>query len=443
MRVLHLGKYYPPALGGMETFLRDLATAQVAQGLEVCVLAHAERPWRLGSREVAAGVDVRRAAILGQLAFAPLAPGYPLALAGLLADFRPQVIHAHLPNTSAFALLGLSALPEAIRPALVLHWHSDVVTDGSRSLARLYPLYRFFEQALLRRADAVVATSSPYLQASEALAAHRAKCRVISLGLDPLRLPQPSPSEIAAARAHALKHFANEMRVQGNHFPGGRESERGPSRSGRQRPISVQTQIALGNNGFLVLAAGRFSHYKGFEVLVRAAGLLPERARVVIAGDGPLRRDLLRLAKGLGVEDRVRMPGSLPETHLHALMAGCDCFCLPSVARAEAFGLVLAEAMRFGRPLISSRLAGSGMGVLNEEGITGLAFEPGNAPELASVVRRLMDDADLRESMGQAGRERFDTQLHIAPVSARMTELYRELTARARRRPRRGGKPAA
>ncbi|EMG37532.1 glycosyltransferase [Desulfocurvibacter africanus PCS] len=437
MRVLHLGKYYPPALGGMETFLRDLATAQVAQGLEVRVLAHAKRPWRLGSREVTAGVEVRRAAILGQLAFAPLAPGYPMALAGLLADFRPQVIHAHLPNTSAFALLGLSALPEAIRPALVLHWHSDVVTDGSRSLARLYPLYRVFEQALLRRADAVVATSEPYLQASDALAAHRAKCRVISLGLDPLRLPQPSPDDIAAARAHALQHVANEMRVQGNHFPGGRESERG------QRPLSVQTQIALGNDGFLVLAAGRFSHYKGFEVLVRAAGLLPERVRVVIAGDGPLRRDLLRLAQELGVEDRVSMPGSLPEAQLHALMAGCDCFCLPSVARSEAFGLVLAEAMRFGRPLIASRLTGSGMGVLNEEGVTGLAFEPGDALALASAVRRLMDDACLRESLGRAGRERFETRLHIAPVSARMTELYRELTARARRRPQRGGKPAA
>lgn len=405
MRVLHLGKYYPPALGGMETFLRDLATAQVERGLDVRVLAHAERPWRMGGREVAEGVEVRRAAILGRVAFAPLAPGYPLALAGLLADFRPHVIHAHLPNTSAFALLALPALPAlygAGRPALVLHWHSDVVTDGSRSLARLYPLYRVFEQALLRRADAVVATSEPYLLASEALAAHRAKCRVISLGLDPLRLPRPTRDEIAAARAQTL-----------------------------------------GDGGFLVFAAGRLSHYKGFEVLVRAAGLLPESARVVIAGDGPLRQSLLRLAGELGVAARVRLTGGLPAARLHALMAGCDCFCLPSVARAEAFGLVLAEAMRFGRPLVSSRLAGSGMGVLNVEGVTGLAFEPGDAPGLAEAVRRLMSDADLRERLGRAGEERFDTHLRIGPVAAHITELYRDLIARARRRPPGAGATAA
>lgn len=394
MRVLHLGKYYPPALGGMETFLRDLATAQLAQGLDVRVLAHAEQPWRMGSREVAEGVHVRRTAILGRLAFAPLAPGYPLALTGLLADFRPHVIHAHLPNTSAFALLALPVLDGATRPALVLHWHSDVVTDGSRSLTGLYPLYRVFEQSLLRRADAIVATSEPYLQASHALTAHRAKCRVISLGLDPLRLPRPAPHEIAAARAQAL-----------------------------------------GSGGFIVFAAGRLSHYKGFEVLVRAAGLLPEHARVVIAGHGPLRQSLLRLAGELRVADRVRLTGSLPAARLHALMAGCDCFCLPSVARAEAFGLVLAEAMHFGRPLVSSRLAGSGMGVLNVEGVTGLAFEPGDAAELASAVRRLMADADLRERLGQAGKERFDTHLHIGPVAAQITQLYCGLTARARRRP--------
>ncbi len=401
MRVLHLGKYYPPALGGMETFLRDLATAQIAQGLDVRVLAHAERSWRPGGMEVEEGVPVRRSSIVGRVAFAPLAPGYPLTLAGMLTGFRPDVLHAHLPNASAFALLALPSLPVAMRPALVLHWHSDVVTDGSRSLARLYPLYRVFEQALLRRADAVVATSGPYLQASEALAAHRAKCRVISLGLDPRRLPRPSPDEMAAARTQAL-----------------------------------------GSGDFLVLSAGRFSHYKGFEVLVRAAGLLPEGVRVVIAGDGPLRRDLLRLARQLGLAGRVDMPGSLPEARLHALMAGCDCFCLPSVARSEAFGLVLAEAMRFGRPLIASRLAGSGMAVLNEEGVTGLAFEPGNAAELASAVIRLMADPDLRLRLGQAGRERFDTRLHIAPVAARTVELYRELTARARRHLRRDGTPA-
>ena len=197
------------------------------------------------------------------------------------------------------------------------------------------------------------------------------------------------------------------------------------------------------DGGFLLLAAGRFSHYKGFDVLVRAAGLLPQEARVVIVGDGPERAGLLRLARELGLADRVRMPGSLPDRELHALMAACDCFCLPSVARAEAFGLVLAEAMAFGRPLICSRLPGSGMTVVNEEGVTGLAFAPGDAAGLAGAVRRLMADAGLRERLGRAGRERFGRSLGISAVAEACSSLYAELTARATRRPRTDGGPGA
>ena len=377
----------------MESFLRDLAEAQAVMGLALRVLVHAERPWRPGSEDSMAGVPVTRAAILGWLAFAPLSPGYALRLARLLREFRPDVIHAHLPNPSAFALLGL---PSAADVPLVLHWHSDVVTEGSLGLALLHPPYRVLEQALLRRAQAVAATSAPYLEASAALAPHRAKCRVIPLGLDPARLHAPTEAEVARARAWA-------------------------------------------HNSFLLLAAGRFSHYKGFDVLVRAAGLLPEEARVVIVGDGPERAGLLRLARELGLEGRVRMPGSLPDRELHALMAACDCFCLPSVARAEAFGLVLAEAMAFGRPLICSRLPGSGMTVVNEEGVTGLAFAPGDAAGLAGAVRRLMADADLRERLGRAGRERFGRSLGISAVAQACSRLYAELTARATRRPRTDG----
>jgi len=449
MRVLHIGKYYPPAVGGMETFLYDLATFQARQGLDVCVLAHEDRPWRprwftaagtcsggTGNRaseperawerrepirsevpvsssdtgdfngsEDLPGVQVRRAAILGRLAFTPIAPGFPLALARLLTQFRPHVVHVHMPNPSAFALLALPTMQarslrsvDEYRPALVLHWHADVLTQGSFGLKLLHPVYRILEQALLRRADAVVATSQPYLEASAALAPHGPKCRVIGLGLDPQRLGTPSFQEVAAARASVLG-------------PGGQNSPSG--QSGR---------------AFLVLSAGRFSHYKGFDVLVRAAGLLPETARVFIAGDGPLRPDLARLVRELGLDGRVVLPGALPHGTLHALMAGCDCFCLSSVTRAEAFGLVLAEAMRFGRPLVSSRLPGSGLGLVNQEGVTGLAFKPGDPAALARAVVRLMEDPGLAGRLGRAGRQRFAEHLHISPVGHKIEALYREVS---------------
>ena len=61
---------------------------------------------------------------------------------------------------------------------------------------------------------------------------------------------------------------------------------------------------------------------------------------------------------------------------------GSDCLCLPSIERTEAFGVVLLEAMYFGKPALSSRLRGSGMDWIVEDGVTGLKFEPGSVDSL-------------------------------------------------------------
>ena len=113
----------------------------------------------------------------------------------MLAEFRPDVLHLHLPNTSAFWALK-SRRARAI--PWVVHWHSDVIGPGLDAKLKLfYPLYRPFEQALLKRADAVIATSPPYLESSRALQPFRDKCRVIPLGLDPARL-EPSATATAS-----------------------------------------------------------------------------------------------------------------------------------------------------------------------------------------------------------------------------------------------------
>ena len=105
MKILHISKFYPPEPGGIENFVCDLAEAQVQQGHEVCVLAHQSEFNRPTRWERVNGVNVGRIRTFGQAAYAPVTPGFPIPLLLLMRQFRPDVIHAHLPNMSAFWLL--------------------------------------------------------------------------------------------------------------------------------------------------------------------------------------------------------------------------------------------------------------------------------------------------------------------------------------------------
>lgn len=394
MRVLHVGKYYPPFAGGIEHFLADLLPALRNQGIAVAALVHdspatapsspvplpeGEESTRLRDAEE---IRIDRAPSYGRLLYAPVSPAFPFWLARAIREFRPNLLHLHLPNTSAFwALL----VPAARRLPWVIHWHADVVSSAiDRRLALAYRLYRPFEQRLLAASRAAIATSPPYLDASAALAPWRERCHVVPLGLDPARIPDPDP----AARARALALW--------------------------------------GEPGFRVLAIGRLTYYKGHDVLIRAAAELPG-SRVLIVGTGEQRQRLATLIQTLDLTERVRLPGFQPEADLNALLAGCDVLCLPSLERTEAFGLVLLEAMRFGKPVVVGDIPGSGAGWVTRQAGHGLLVPPGDALALAAALRDLQHDPARQRALGQAGMAALRDQFGIEPVAAAVAELYREL----------------
>ena len=392
MRVLHVGKYYPPFAGGIEHFLADLLPALRNQGIAVAALVHdspatapsspvplpeGEESTRLRDAEE---IRIDRAPSYGRLLYAPVSPAFPFWLARAIREFRPNLLHLHLPNTSAFwALL----VPAARRLPWVIHWHADVVSSAiDRRLALAYRLYRPFEQRLLAASRAVIATSPPYLDASAALAPWRERCHVVPLGLDPARIPDPDP----AARARALALW--------------------------------------GEPGFRVLAIGRLTYYKGHDVLIRAAAELPG-SRVLIVGTGEQRQRLATLIQTLDLTERVYLPGFQPEADLNALLAGCDVLCLPSLERTEAFGLVLLEAMRFGKPVVVGDIPGSGAGWVTRQAGHGLLVPPDDALALAAALRELQHDPLKRAALGQAGAAALRDEFGIESVAAAVANLYR------------------
>lgn len=376
-KVLHLGKFYPPIRGGIESFVADLARAQARAGCrDPFVVAHQETPLVRTSYETVDGVKVCRAAVAAHFVYAPIAPGYLFLLRRVLRRFRPDVIHVHVPNVSPFWLL----LANPKQP-LIIHWHADVVaSEIDRRLALAYGGYRPFERALLRRASAVIATSDPYLHGSSALRDFKPKVRMIPLGLDPFRLQRPETQTIRELRAR---------------WPG----------------------------KFLLLAAGRFAYYKGFDVLVEAVRDLPNLV-LVIAGDGPHRAKVVNRVRELGLTGCIHLPGGVTDHELHTLMAACDAFCLPSIERTEAFGITLLEAMAFGKPLISTAIPGSGTGWVNQDGETGIVVPPRDPAALGTAVEWLMKNPEKRAQMGQKAIERFQTLFHIDSIEKRIAALY-------------------
>jgi glycosyltransferase involved in cell wall biosynthesis len=409
MRILHLGKFFPPYPGGIERFVAELAAAQVAQGLDVRVLAHAEPgSWR--SRKYRDGhLDVALAACPGQWLYAPFSPAFPLLLARVLREFRPDLLHLHVPNTSAFWPL-LS--PAARRLSWIVHWHADIPLDTRHGLLRTaYRIYRPWEQALLRRARAIIATSPPYLDSSAALQAWRDKSRVIALAIAPSP-PMPSAETMAVSA----------MRVDATPSP--------PAHTAIARDVR-EAVAPWPAAGLRILAVGRLSYFKGFDILLRALAQVPE-ASLVLAGDGECRRSLHDLARVLGVDARVNFVGRIDmdaagQRRLAALHAQSEVFCLPSTERAESFGLVLLEAMRAGKPVIASAIPGSGVGFVVRDGETGLLVPPGDAAALAIALRALAHDAPRRTRMGAQGAQRYAENFTLDEVTSRVTALYREV----------------
>ncbi len=369
MRILHLGKYFPPVAGGMERFLGDLVKAQRAAGDDASVLVHEHRPGKSPDPDW-----LRRCPVWFRLFFSPISPAFPLWLHRAIRDRKPHVLHIHLPNLSAFWSL---LLPSARRLPWVVHWHSDV--ELSRHSLRLaYPHYHMFERAVLEKAEVIIVSSREYLAASAPLRPWRDKCEVVPLGVDPARLPE-------------IEHGESQGLWRGD--------------------------------GLRLLAVGRLTYYKGFETLIRAVAGEPE-LDLVIVGEGEERPRLERLIADSRQRPHARLLGELADATLLRLMASCDVFCLPSCERTEAFGIVLLEAMRYGKPLIVSDIEGSGVRWVARVGQNAVHVPTGDVGAWRSALAALAHSPADRQRLGQLGFFRYQREFDIASVARRNRAAY-------------------
>ncbi|WP_081700184.1 glycosyltransferase [Azonexus hydrophilus] len=362
-RIVHLGKFYPPDMGGTEIITQSVAKAASEVGYDVVVVCFGQSG-NGGDKD--AGVSVLRYPVAKIVSSQPLSFGY--FFAAVREARKADIVHLHAANF----LSALSILFIGFRPKLLVHWHMDVIGKGVLGKI-VVPL----EWLMLKRADLIVATSQRYVERSIPLKPFLSKVRVVPLGI--------TPAQIGCEKCALPERLAD----------------------------------FIGTRRF-VLSVGRLSAYKGFPFLIEAAKYLPGDVAVVIAGGGELARELAGLIDENGLQNKVLLAGRVSQEELTSLYQNADLFCLPSILRSEAFGVVLLEAMAYSLPIVATNIIGSGVSWVNEEGVSGLNVTPGNSKELADACIRILSDDDLRLKYSIGARKRYENNF--------TEERFRELS---------------
>lgn len=372
MRVLHVYRtYFPDPPGGLQEAIRQIALSSQPFGVDARIFALSPKP-EPSVVERVEGVVVRARS---WAAPASCDLGSKKAFT-LFRDHAEQsdVVHYHFPWPFG-DVLQLFSNPR--RPA-VMTYHSDVVRKGV-----LGYFYQPLMRCMLRRMEAVVATSNAYIDSSPVLG----------------RLVQPH-------RLHVIPLGITE------------QSYRGFMKEAAGIEVESRFGVAPGR---YMLFVGVLRPYKGLDTLIEAAA--GTNIPVLIVGSGRVER---RLRTSAAAHGNVRFVGQVGDSEKIALIQGCRALVLPSHLRSEAFGMVLVEAAMCGKPMISCDI-GTGTSFVNLHEKTGFVVPPNSPGDLAWAMRALLENNELAERMGKAARERYEQLFSGEALGRAYAELYREV----------------
>jgi glycosyltransferase involved in cell wall biosynthesis len=185
-----------------------------------------------------------------------------------------------------------------------------------------------------------------------------------------------------------------------------------------------QPRCGRPHNPFTVGFVGRIAHGKGVaELLTAAREVLTTHPgiRFVLAGDGPLMSEMQNLARSLGIHRSTDFLGR--QEDMPSAYASLDALVLPSFN--EGMPMCLLEGMSAGLPVIATRVGD--VPRIVRDGVTGILIEPGDTDALAAAIRKVIDDARLREEMAGYARKLIEEEYSAGRMADRYLALYAEL----------------
>ena len=358
MNVLHLGKFWPPYYGGIESVHWGIHAFLNHNGVSCksIVFDNSDTEERF----------VLKAKYILLFGKVPISLSY---LVLMWKEFKSaDVIHIHFPNPIViiFFILRWNA---RFAQKIVIHWHSDLVK--TLILDKFY--HGLISIFVFRRSSCVIVTSAVYKDSSTAL-------RDLSLRYEVI--PNFNLRSISSVRS------VFELRDKSDVY---------------------------------LLSVGRNTEYKGFNFLIECMCLLPVNYKLTIIG-----KDVSLLDIPASLKSRVSLQEEVDEFELKAIYEASDIFVLGSHTRAEAFGVVLIEAMFYGLPTVSFGIPGSGVLEVVNNNVTGFLVENRNVSQMASAVRRLVSEPGLYEFMSRNSIER-SLSFSKDVVCPRFLNLYIDL----------------
>jgi colanic acid/amylovoran biosynthesis glycosyltransferase len=185
----------------------------------------------------------------------------------------------------------------------------------------------------------------------------------------------------------------------------------------------VPRPLRVSNGATQILCVGRLVSSKGQRILIEAVDRLRKAGhdlKLQLVGDGPDRADLEELVRERELSKTVAFAGVVNQDDIGAYYRDADIFALASFA--EGIPVVLMEAMAMEIPCVATRI--TGIPELIEDGVSGLLVAPSDDEGMAAAIERLMASAELRESLGKAGRMRVQQQYELAGSADRLTEIF-------------------
>jgi glycosyltransferase involved in cell wall biosynthesis len=373
VRVLHvLGG---TEFGGAIWVVQSYVEALMEQGCAVTICATADRVTDLFRRagceiieipEMVRAIDPRRDAIA------------VAKLARICRRRRFDVVHTH---TSKGGIVGRAAARLAGVPIILHTAHGFAFHE--RSSRRSMALYVTLERLAARWSDRIITVSEFHREWA------------LSLGIGSPEKVVTIHNGISRARLAVSRSAAD-----------------------------VRREFGLAADDLVIASIGRLAPGKGLEDLVVA---LPEirrsqpRARLLLAGDGPLRPELEAQVRGSGLEGFVHLPGFRED--VGDLLMAADLVAAPSLR--EGLSISVLEAMAMGRPIVATTI-GSNRELI-EDGVSGLLIPPDDAPALAAAVSSLLGDPDRAARFGNAARDRFEAGFTERAMKDAVWNLYATL----------------
>jgi len=379
MKIAQIVCSFPPYRGGIGNSVYNISENLADLGHEVTVFTpdynykiEDEFNWREGKFKVERLNPLLKhgnAAVVPQLVWK-------------LKDF--DIIHLHYPFYGAVKPILLIKLLLGRKMNLILHYHMDSAAQGFKG-AVFYFYNILILPILVRVAKIITCASLDYIKHSNLKKYYKAK-------------PEKFRQILFGVNLEQFVTYRDDLNKQRRH-----------------------------NVILFVGGLDRAHYFKGLENLLKAMSRLIKKTELSetilnVVGQGQMLDYYKNRSRELGIERHVLFYDQVDNSKLVDFYNYCDCLVLPSVNKAEAFGLVLLEAMACSRPVITSNLPG--VRSVFKNGRQGLLVKPNDINDLANKIKIILGDKKRAEAMGLAGRELVESKYTWIKVGKRLDYIY-------------------